>query len=198
MNVKTCSDKELVVLLSGGSGGAFEELYARYKTRLLYFCNRFMKNKSESEDILQDIFIQIWETRDSLNPDLSFAAYLHTLARNRILNLFRQRDIHERFARATRMNCPEEDHQTETEIIDRDYAELMKKALETLSPRQKEIFLLSRRQELTYKEISKMLNISVFTVQEYASIALLKIKKYLTQYGDIYFKLVLTAALLMT
>ena len=172
-------DKELVTLLKKGSHQAFEELYARYKGKLMYFCKLLLKDKTVAEDIIHDIFLQIWETRDSLNAELSFSGYLHTLAQNRILNMFRQFDIHSRFAQHILMNEKDSTNQTEDSIIDNDYKRILNKQIDSLSPRQKEIFRLSRIQKLTYKEISKLLQISVDTVQEHASLALKKIKEQL-------------------
>ncbi len=197
MDELTGTDQELVKLLMDGSKMAFAELYARYKGRLLYFCKRFLKDDASSEDIVQDIFIQVWETRRGLNAELSFSAYVHTLAQNRILNMFRRFDVHSRFAQAILKKQLEVANPTEDAVIDKDLAELLNKAIESLSPKQKEVFKLSRMQGLSYKEISELLQISVPTVQEHASLALKKIKEYLSQYADIHFKTVAAIFLLL-
>ena len=178
-------EKELVELFIGGSQAAFGELYVRYKERLMYLSRRLMKNETEQEDIVHDIFVQLWELRNSINPELSFSAYLYTMTRNYILKKFRHFDVHTRFAQTVLMNATELTNETEDEIIDNDYQILLNKAIDKLSPRQKEIFQLSRIQEFTYKEIADMLQISVETVQEHASIALKKIRVYLKQHADI-------------
>ncbi len=195
--IENLSDKELVRLLIDNSRTAFGELYVRYKGRLTYFCKRFLKEETSIEDLLQDIFIQIWETRDSLNPELSISAYLHTLTQNRILNMFRQFDVHSRFAKHILKNQIETTNQTEDELIYKDYAEFLNHAMEILSPKQKEVFQLSRIQGLSYKEIADLLQISVPTVQEHASLALRKIKNSLIQHADIYFKSIITILLLI-
>ena len=190
-NLSGKEDKELVELLIGSSRLAFSELYARYKLRLMRFCIQFLKDETGSEDIVHDIFLQLWETRNFLNAELSFSGYVHTLARNRILNMFRQFDVHSRFAKYILMNGKESTNQTEDSIIDNDYARLLNELIESLSPRQKEIFRLSRVQGLTYKEIAELLQISVDTVQEHASLALKKIKKNLLQHTDIHLQAVI-------
>ena len=186
---KIKSDEELVAMIRCESRIAFGELYSRYKGRLLYFCNRFTKDNTIAEDLVQDIFIQIWETRDMLNPDLSFSGYVHTIAQNRIISFFRKIDIHSRFVCYMLKNQSELTTQTEYMVVNNDYTELLDKAIETLSPKQKEVFTLSRMQGLTYKKISEKLRISVPTVQEHASLALHKIKEYLSRNTDICFKL---------
>ena len=172
-------------MLVAGSAAAFEELYIRYKSRLIYFCKRFLKNDDLVEDLIQDLFIKIWDTKEHLDPELSFSKYLHTSAQNRILNTFRQFDVHSRFAESVLKAAVHTNNQTETQVIDNDYAALLNTAIETLSPRQKEVFYLSRTIGLTYKEIAESMHISVAMVQQHASIALDKIRKHLKQYTDI-------------
>ena len=179
-------DKELLELVTNGSRPAFGELYTRYKGSLLRYCKQFLKDETGSEDVVHDIFLQLWERRDSLKTIVSFPGYLHTLAQNRILNMFRQFDVHSRFAQHIIMNKKDSTNETEDLIIDNDYAKLLNNAIESLSPRQKEIFQLSRIQGLTYREISELMQISLDTVQEHASLALKKIKGYLKQHADIY------------
>ena len=191
-------DNELAALLIDGSLCAFEELYIRYKAPLIYYCKQFLKDETASKDIVQDIFLQIWERRSSLTQVTSFSGYLHTLAQNRILNIFRQFDVHTRFAQHVLMNETEYTNDTENSIIDNDYAKLLNEAIESLSARQKQIFQLSRIQGLTYKEISELLQISLNTVQEHASLAIKKIKEYLKQHTDINFQAIIPILILFS
>ena len=185
--LSTKQDKELVSLLVDDSKDAYKELYVRYKTRLMRFCKRLLKDEMEAEDIVHDIFLQLWTTRNTLIADLSFWGYLQTVARNLILNKFRQIDVHERFARYTMMNEKDSTNQTEDSIIDNDYEKLLNALIEDLPPRQKEAYLLNRVQGLTYNEIAQNLKISVFTVREYISLALEKIRKQLPKHTGIHF-----------
>ena len=185
-------DKELVELLKDGSQHAFGELYVRYKGRLLHYCKRSLKNQTESEDLVHDIFLQVLEKRDSLNPELSFWGYLQKNAQNRILDKFKKFDIHSRFAQHIIMNGDVSTNQTETLINDNDYTKLLNEIIDSLSPKQKEIFNLSRIQGLTYKEIAELKQISIETVREHVYLSLKKIKKYLMQHIDIHFKTVAT------
>ena len=178
-------DKELVELLMGGSQLAFGELYVRYKDELYYSCKQYLNDNTGAKDVVQDIFMQVWETRESLNAELSFSGYIHTLARNRILNMFRQLGVHSRFARYILDNEKDLSNETEDTILNNDYAALLNGILDSLSPRQKEVFRLSRIDGLKYKEISEILHISIPAVQKHASIALEKIKEHLKQHANI-------------
>ena len=124
-NFSTLQDKELVALLKEGSQQAFGELYIRYKDQLLYSCKKYLKNEAVTEDIVQDIFTQLWETRDSLHITSSFSGYLFISAKNRILNVYRQMDVHSRFAQYILDNEKEETNETEDAIIENDYADLL-------------------------------------------------------------------------
>ena len=132
--------------------------------------------------------MQVWETRDSLNAELSFSGYIHTLSHHRILNMYRQKGVHSRYVRYILDNEKELTNETEDLIADNDYAALLNEILEILPPKQREVFKLSRIEGLKYKEISEILRISIPAVQKHASIALKKIKKYLQQHANIHFQ----------
>ena len=84
-------ERELVLRLIDGDEDAFCELYAAYKNRLLYFAMKFVKSREFAEDIFQDAFTVVWQSRRFINPDASFSSYLYTIVRNRILNQIRDR-----------------------------------------------------------------------------------------------------------
>ena len=79
----------MVLRLIDGDEEAFCELYAAYKNRLLYFALKFVKSHEFAEDIFQDAFTVVWQTRRFINPEASFSSYLYTIVRNRILNQLR-------------------------------------------------------------------------------------------------------------
>ena len=181
-NLPKKQDRELVELLMGGSREALGELYARYKDRLMYLCKQYMRNEADAEDIVHDVFLKLWETRCFLNPELSFSGYLHTITENYVRDKLRHLDVHSCFAKNTLMDARDSTNETEDTIIDNDYTELLNEMIESLPPMQKKVFQLSRIEGLKYKEIAELLHISVHTVQEYASLALKKMEKRLSQY----------------
>ena len=188
LDLSTKKDMELVGLLKNGSHQAFEELYARYKGRLIKYCKQYMKDTTSAEDIVQDVFLQLWEKRDSLNIEVSFSGYVYTLVKNSILKEIRHSDVHARFIRHILMTENDSTNQTDDVIIYNDYTKLLNEILETLSTRQKEIFELSRIQGLTHNEIADLLQLSVHTVNEHAKIALKKVKNQVKQHTDIHLK----------
>ena len=180
-------DKELVALLKDGSQAAFSELYARYKDELFYYCKQYLKDEDGAKDIVQDIFMQLWETHESLNVTSSFGGYIYGSARNRILKLIRQFDVHSRYAQHVLFNAKELTNETEDSIIEKDYADLLNILVERLPPMQKEVFRLYRIEELTYKEIAELLQISGENVRKHASLAMKKMKSLVAKHTDIHF-----------
>ena len=185
--MKTLQDIELVILSKEGSKKAFEELYVRYEKILTRFCYRWLRCQTRSEDIAHDVFLQVFETYNTLDPEKSFYGYLQTIAKNRILNEFKKIDIHLLYAQKIIKTGDDATNQTENVILDNDYADLLNNMIESLSPKQKEVFIFSRIDGLTHKEIAQKMNISVATVKEHATLALKKMKKQLTKHTDLYF-----------
>lgn len=185
MRLRDKTDIELVTLLTQDDEAAFSELYIRYKDKLSYFCLSLLKSKEEANDIVQEIFIRIWESRSFINPELSFSSFLYTMARNRIMNYYRDMDIDTKVKEilATREITVEET--TESHIIYSEYQEILQAAIEQLPPQRKKIFNMSRIENMSHKEIATELGISVNTVQEHISEALKFIKLYFNKHADL-------------
>lgn len=179
-------ERETVIRLIAGDEEAFCELYAAYKNRLIYFAMKFVKSHDFAEDIFQDAFTAIWQGRRFINPDASFSSYLYTIMRNRILNQLR--DIDKEDALKENILAQAIDHSDDTKghILANDLKEIVTRALETLTPRQREIFEMSREAQLSHREIADALGISIHTVQEHISVSLRTIRTYLTKYSSSY------------
>ena len=179
-SVETLADeRSLVLRLIDGDEDAFCELYAAYKERLLYFAMRFLKSKEYAEDIFQDTFAVIWQGRRFIDPDASFSAYVHTIVRNRILNQLRTFEQQERLREHILSQAVDYSNDTKQEILFNDLRRLIAQALQLLTPRQREIFEMSRERQWSHKEIAEQLGISVYTVQESISTSLKTLREYL-------------------
>ena len=169
----------LVIRLIAGDEEAFCELYATYKNRLIYFAMRFLKSREYAEDIFQDAFTAIWECRRFINPDASFSAYLYTIVRNRILNQLRELANEDKLKEYILSEAIDYSNDTKNEIFAKDLNDLISRALLQLTPRQREIFEMSREKQMSHKEIAEVLNISIHTVQEHISSSLRTLRSYL-------------------
>lgn len=177
-------ERELVVRLIDGDEDAFCELYAAYKNRLLYFAMKFVKSREFAEDIFQDAFTVVWQSRRFINPDASFSSYLYTIVRNRILNQLRDMSNEDQLKEHILSQAVDASNDTKSEILLNDLKEIIGRALEQLTPRQREVFKMSRDLQMSHKEIADALGVSVNTVQEHISVSLKVIRSYLTKYSD--------------
>lgn len=177
-------ERELVVRLIDGDEDAFCELYAAYKNRLLYFAMKFVKSREFAEDIFQDAFIVVWQSRRFINPDASFSSYLYTIVRNRVLNQLRDMSNEDQLKEHILSQAVDASNDTKSEILLNDLKEIIGRALEQLTPRQREVFKMSRDLQMSHKEIADALGVSVNTVQEHISVSLKVIRSYLTKYSD--------------
>ena len=185
------NEREIVLRLIDGDEDAFCELYATYKNRLLYFAMRFVKSRDFAEDIFQDAFTVIWQGRRFINPNASFSSYRYTILRNRILNQIRDMEKEDTLKESILSQAIDYSDDTKNNILSGDLKNIIQKAFESLTPRQQEIFRMSREELLSHKEIADKLGISIHTVQEHISLALHTIRTYLTKYSDTYADLLL-------
>lgn len=192
-------ERSLILRLIGGDEDAFCELYATYKNRLIYFAMRFLKSREYAEDVFQDVFTVVWQSRRFINPDASFSSYLYTIMRNRILNQLRNAANEEKLKESILSQALDYTEDTKREVMLNDLKSLISHALQQLTPRQREIFEMSREAQLSHKEIADKLGISVNTVQEHISISLKLIRTYLIKYsGSEYVDLLLLLICLNT
>lgn len=172
-------ERLLILRLIDGDEDAFCELYAAYKNRLIYFAMRFLKSREYAEDIFQDAFAVIWQGRRFINPDASFSSYLYTIMRNRILNQLRDLENQDKLKEQILSQAVDYTNETKDEILANDLRTFISRALQQLTPRQREIFEMSREQQMSHREIAETLGISVNTVQESISTSLRALRTYL-------------------
>ena len=151
-------------LLKKGDADAFKALYNVYYDRLFNFINSYTNSRELTQDIVQETFLKLWNTREKIEIEKSLGGYLYTIAYNTFINTHRkaQRNLKTLDALAyKKMNeLIEEDSEKRSKKIQK-----VKEAIEKLPPKCKKIFLLSKYQGYSYSEIAEQLNISVKTVE---------------------------------
>ena len=176
----TKSNKDLLILLKKGDILAFDSIYEMYSKRLYGFVLRYIKQKEDAEGIVQEVFIKIWETRNKIDIYTSFDSFIFTVAYNITINLLRKRISEHKYQ--DRLNSVQQITEAD-QIIDEIYFKEIKIQLQSLlnklTPRQKEIFQLSREEGLTHEEIAKKLDISVNTVKNHMVTTLAFIKSHI-------------------
>lgn len=152
---------------------AFDAIYAKYSIRLFGFVLRYIKQEPDAEGIVQEVFIKIWESRSKIDVYSSFESFLFTIAYNTTMSLLRKRLNEKKYLENLQsLQYLEGVDEITNEIQYNELNENVQILLNKLTPRQKEIFQLSRVDGLTHDEIANKLNISVNTVKNHIVSAL--------------------------
>jgi RNA polymerase sigma-70 factor (ECF subfamily) len=175
----TKSNCELILLIQKDDKVAFYNIYERYSKRLYGFVLRYIKQKEDAEEIVQEVFVKIWESRNKIDAYLSFESFLFTIAYNTTISLLRKRTNENKYLEYLKsLQQPNNFPDLIDEIHFNELNDRVQSLLNELTPRQKEIFQLSREEGLTHDEIAKKLDISVNTVKKHMAntLTLLKTK----------------------
>jgi RNA polymerase sigma-70 factor (ECF subfamily) len=160
---------------------AFELLYHRYKEKIYFFSLRYLADKSDSEEIVQMVFISLWEHRKTLDVSKSIKSYLYKITVNHIYNYLKKKAIQRRYIETELLKSEGYSNSTLDNIF---YIELEKKIkliISSLSPQQQLIFRLSRFEGLSHEEIAKKLELSIRTVENQIYRVLKVIKMHLKE-----------------
>ncbi len=170
-------NRELIKSLMLDDMSAFGALYLRYGKSLYRFVLKLVKQETDAEGIVQEVFIKIWESRATLNPHSSFESFLFTIAYNSTMSILRKRVTEQKYL--DHLKAIQQTSSNFSAIDEMQFNELNEKVqhlINQLTPRQKEIYLLSREAGLSYNEISIKLNLSVNTVENHMGKALAYLK----------------------
>ena len=172
---------ELLTRLKNGDMLAFDRVYELYSHKLFSFVSRILKNEAEADDIVQEVFVKIWESRDKLDDHKLLNSYIFTIAYNNSIDLIRKRISNNKYLEHLKNSSVI--NFTPTIISQIEFDELnnqAEKLIANLPERQKQVFLLHKKEGLTYPEIAGQLGISKNTVENHMAKAL----KYLREHMD--------------
>ncbi len=159
------SEEKLVNRLSEGDTDAFRKLFDLYSNKLFCFVRTYFGNDEQTQDIIQEVFITVWEQRKQLNPSLSFQAYIYKIAKNKTLNALRRLAIERTGSEVWQQQQNIAHRETEHQIVYADYEKHTADLIAQLPPKRQLIYQLSRHQGLTYREIAQQLGVSQNTVE---------------------------------
>lgn len=166
--------------IKNGDVKSFEVLFQSHYVKLTLFANRFLNDLDVSEEIVSDVFVYLWEKRDTIIFTSSVRSYLYKMVQNRSLNYIKRKKIENQYVDYLIKNNLLEDYSHNwNPYLEKDLEDQARKAIETLPEKCKEIFKLSRFNHLQNKEIAERLNLSQKTVERQITIALEKLRNYL-------------------
>lgn len=175
-------DKNILLKLKSGDNAAFEELYWEYSAKLYNFVCASLPDKDFAPDIVQNVFLKIWERREDIDPEKSFQSYLFTIAKNLIYKQTEQTMQASRYYEEIMKYAGEEDVSTLEKINYHFLKNSVDELLEELPPARRKIFMMSVYEGLTYKEIASRLGISVRTVETQIRRSMLFLREQLVHY----------------
>ena len=176
--VQNIEDKLIISKLKKGDVASFDNVFKKYNKKVFYFANSYLKNREEAEDVVQEVFMNLWRHRDQINEHYIFSRYLFKMTYNATCKRFRKYSSEKRYLEET-LHTSIEDNSTKLDIEYNNLLETKDLIIRKLPERQKEILLLSIEENLSSEEISQRLNISKKTVDNYLSKARTYLRKSL-------------------
>jgi len=173
-------DEQLLQKLIAGDQAAFARLFKKYNRTIYHFVIKYVNSPSLADDLTQEVFIKIWESRDKLGGVLTFKSYLFTTAKNHTLNCMKAAFRSEAAMGLIVNSFVHNRNNTEDRLVNKEYIEFLNRILETLPERTRTIFKLCREQGKTYDEVATELGISRNAVKNHM-VASMKVLRYSLQ-----------------
>ena len=183
--IENYDDEALILSLKAGNQQAFNVLYRRYASDVGKIALKYFKSKDLSEEIVQEVFIRVWENRAGLDARASFGNYLYTVTKNLVLNKIRRFFNEKKYLSYLSRQINFSHNKTEDVVIFSDLERFSTQLIESLPPQRKRIFKMSREEKMSNQEIANSLGLSKRTVENQITRAMKYLKGYLKAYVEI-------------
>lgn len=168
--------------IRSGDEKAFEELFFKYYENLCGFAVRFVNSRAMAKDCVQEVFLKIWRNREDWEINYSLSVYLYRAVRNQALNKLEKQKNYRNYTRQYSEYGYSEDFKEELSVKDNRIITQIWIIAEGMPERRRTVFELHRKHGLSYKEISKVMNIARKTVENHMGRALQDIREQLAPY----------------
>lgn len=185
------SEKELLRKSSWGDRDAFSVLYTTHLAGLTRYLHLFNSHAEDNQEIIQDVFLKIWERKEYLIQVDSFKAYLFTIAKNLLLDRLRRLKVEKKVLKLVAPDSEDSGQRLDDDLCYEDYHSVAGKAIEQLTEKRRYIFELRTRDGLSLDEIAEKLNISKSVVKKQFYAAAASIKEYLRTRGEMTISLII-------
>ncbi|NGM62181.1 RNA polymerase sigma-70 factor [Sphingobacterium sp. SGG-5] len=176
---------ELILRLKSGDVNAFRRIYNDHWATVYYQVFRVLKNEEDTKDVVQEVFSSLWIHREKLLDKTNLSAYLYVQARNRVLNLIASQKVRSDYLLSVAKYADRLHNMTEELIDSRELLRRVQQEIDQLPAKMREIFELSRKDDLSHREIAERLQISPETVKKQIKNALKLLKPRLKNIGGV-------------
>ncbi|WP_426584222.1 RNA polymerase sigma-70 factor [Mucilaginibacter sp. R-33] len=181
-NFTRLTEDELMGLLQQDKLGAFREIYQRYWKKLYGDAHKRLKNRELSEEVVQEIFSNLWHKRHTLQIKTTIGGYLHQAVLNQVVDQYRKQAVRAKHNEAFKLLSTETDTGTEDAIMLRDLTHTLETEISHLPDKCRSVFELSRKEYKSNKEIAQLLGISEKTVENQITKALKRLRMSLSHH----------------
>ncbi|MEH0152811.1 RNA polymerase sigma-70 factor [Limibacter armeniacum] len=185
-NLTMLQDFHLLQRLQSGDEYAFKQIYEQHWESLYIKAYKRLDDPDLVEEIIQQLFVELWEQRETVAFDKNWSAYLQGMLKHKILMYFRKRYAKESHFEEIRQYQTEMATLTESSILQRDLLNQVEKLIQELPEKTREVFELSRKSYLSNKEIAERLSISTKTVEYHINMALQFLRKHCQEYSSLF------------
>lgn len=187
LKITEYTDTALVALLTKGDQLAYAELFHRYKEILYRHAYNILGDMDDAQDIIQEVFIILWQKRDTLMIKGTLSAYLYKAVRNRVFNHLSHQNVVAKYSQSITSFFKEGRCTTDEYIREKELAGIIEREIDSLPPRMREVFILRREAELSYQDIAEKLNISDKTAKLQVAKAVKILRTKIKSYTFIFF-----------
>jgi RNA polymerase sigma-70 factor, ECF subfamily len=177
-------DKQLFEKISNGSKAHFDSLFSKYYAQLVRFAMGYLHDGPAAEEMVQDVFVRIWENAPRIEIETSILAYLYTSVRNQALNFIKHENIKKKYEQEQALFVNADANDFEEKVNLKFFRQLLAITVGSLPEKCREIFEMAKFEGLTYDEIAEYLQVSEKTVENQMGIALKKLRDAMLPYSS--------------
>jgi RNA polymerase sigma-70 factor (family 1) len=173
------NESRLLLLIAKGDEQAFRNLFDHYRDRIYSLAMHVLRQEILAEEIVQDVFMRVWQHRTKLDTVQYFPSYLKTIARNVVYDYLRLLATQKRLEQAILQQTIGNTIHSQTPILLKEYERHYQEAIDSLSPKRREAYLLQNQHGLKASQISEQMGISLYTTKEHLKLATRHIRSYM-------------------
>jgi len=175
----TYTDMQLVALLKQGDQSAFTDIYNRYDRLLYLFAFKRLGEREEVKDIIHEIFLSLWINHEHIELSYSLSTYLHSAVRNKIVDVIAHKQVSARYIESFNLYKDSGHNSTDHLVRHNELNAIIEKEIGALPKKMRQVFDLSRKTNMSRKEIAEELGLSEETVKSHMHHALKMLKNKL-------------------